>query len=373
MAQQGTAADSSSDAGGFPAAPDRVEPRWLTDVLDRAGVADGATVVEVEVIGDIGTGQAARSSRLGLRWDEPDGRPATLVGKFPSADEGSRNLLQATGGYWKEWRFYDRLAATVDMRVPACHTARYDAATTDFVLLLEDVADASAGDQLDGLSADVMAAAVDQAARFHGPWYGRAELADALGDSPTPPLTEAGPPCQMMYQMILPEFVARYAEVIGPEATAFIERAAPEVGRWFDGTDSPRTLVHHDLRADNILVPHRAGEPPVTVDFQALAAGFGPTDIAYLVGGSLADPVERAAIERDLLDAYRSRLSSYGVDLSADQLWRDYRHGALWGVIMTVLTSFGVEHTDRGDRMFAAMASRHARHAIELESLDTLA
>ena len=67
------------------------------------------------------------------------------------------------------------------------------------------------------------------------------------------------------------------------------------------------------------------------------------------------------------------RLATYGVELAEGLVWRDYRHGALWGVIMTVLTSFGVEHTERGDRMFAAMAARHARHAIELDALDVLA
>jgi thiamine kinase-like enzyme len=132
--------------------------------------------------------------------------------------------------------------------------------------------------------------------------------------------------------------------------------------------------VHQDLRADNLLYSVEAGESSVVVvDFQALTAGVGATDLAYLIGGSVADPAERSAIERGLLEVYRSRLSSYGVDSTVDGLWNDYRHGSLWGVIMTVLSSIGSARTERGEVMFAAMANRHAQHALELEALDVLA
>ncbi len=68
-----------------------------------------------------------------------------------------------------------------------------------------------------------------------------------------------------------------------------------------------------------------------------------------------------------------TRLAAAGVAVAADELWRDYRHGSLWGLLMSVIASMGVERTDRGERMFLAMTQRHARQAIDLDALALLA
>ncbi len=369
--------------------PEAVDADWMTAALGESGMAGTATVESLELVGDIGTGQAARSVRFNLVWDDPEVRPDSVVGKFPSSDPGARVTLESTGGYWKEWLFYDQIAQTVDMRVPACYSAKFDPDTSDFVLVMEDIRNSSPGDQLDGLSEDQLALAVEQAAMLHGPRMGDEGLEALLGSGPgASTLAEAGPFCQEMYEAVLPDFVERFADSVEAEAMDLIHRSAPHVARWFRGTGSPITLVHQDLRADNLLysavgrtsigAASNAGatsndDPAVVVvDFQALTAGVGATDLAYLIGGSVADADERAAIERGLLDVYRSRLGGYGVKPSADELWNDYRHGSLWGVIMTVLSSIGSARTDRGEVMFAAMANRHARHALELEALDVL-
>ena len=81
----------------------------------------------------------------------------------------------------------------------------------------------------------------------------------------------------------------------------------------------------------------------------------------------------RAASERDLVESYRSHMASAGVDQTADALWRDYRHGSLWGVLMSVMAAMGAERTERGDEMFVAMVTRHARQALDPDALEILA
>ena len=49
---------------------------------------------------------------------------------------------------------------------------------------------------------------------------------------------------------------------------------------------------------------------------------------------------------------------------------RDYRWGALHGVLIAVLATVMAEHTERGDDMLSLMAIRHAKHAIDLNVLD---
>ena len=50
---------------------------------------------EVAFEGFVGTGQMSRNARLRLTWDaDPDGRPTSFVGKFPSDDEAAPNVNQ---------------------------------------------------------------------------------------------------------------------------------------------------------------------------------------------------------------------------------------------------------------------------------------
>jgi hypothetical protein len=82
--------------------------------------------------------------------------------------------------------------------------------------------------------------------------------------------------------------------------------------------------------------------------------------------------VQRAHVERDLLDDYRRRLSIAGVDYDADRLWHDYRLGSLWGVVMTVIATILAAQTERGDEMLTVMAQRHGRHALDLDARGAL-
>ena len=53
-------------------------------------------------------------------------------------------------------------------------------------------------------------------------------------------------------------------------------------------------------------------------------------------------------------------------------MWEDYRRYAFGGLIMAVVASTLVRRTDRGDEMFITMADRHARQALDLDSLELL-
>jgi hypothetical protein len=91
-------------------------------------------------------------------------------------------------------------------------------------------------------------------------------------------------------------------------------------------------------------------------------------DIAYLIGGSFDAP-SRVAVERALVDEYLGGLHAAGVAYDADTCWRDYRHGALWGVVMSVIATILAAETERGNDLLTLMAARHGRHALDLESM----
>jgi hypothetical protein len=358
------------------AGPAGIDAPWLTEVLQRAGVAKGATVTDVDFLGWIGTGQTGRNGRFALEWDRPEDRPPTVVGKFPSDDDTARATGFLTGSYLREFLFYDGIAATVGIRVPQCHHCSFDAARQDFVILMEDAVGAVQGDQLDGLSRDQVALGIEQAVALHAPRSGEEGL-DALlvapGD-PVPSADESAQLMQMFYGMTMVGFLDRLGGRLDPDVVEVVEALAPQVGRWMHGTGGPTTLVHLDFRADNLLFGAGPDATPLTVvDWQTLGVGSGATDVAYLVSGSFPDRTERAATERSFVDDYRARMGAAGVDLDAEQLWHEYRLGSLWGLVITVLASMAAEHTARGDDMFCAMAQRHGWQAIDLEAISLLA
>ncbi len=122
--------------------PEQVTAPWLTHVLRRAGVLDGAVVVDF-VCEMVGTGQMADSFRLSPRYDgDAPAAPTSVVGKFTAADETSRATGVAMRTSEVEVRFYQEVASTVGVRTPRCYHADVDPATAEFVLILEDLAPA---------------------------------------------------------------------------------------------------------------------------------------------------------------------------------------------------------------------------------------
>jgi hypothetical protein len=355
------------DVRGEPA---DIDGAWMTEALEDAGVARGAKVTDVTVEAFIGTGQTGRNARLLLTWDDPTGRPLTLVGKFPSADVNARAAAFANSTYRNEWAFYTQIAHTLAIRTPVCHVARFDESAPDFVLLMEDLAESNQGDQFLGLTLDQAALAVEQAVGLHAPRWADPTLAEfvAQRSNGVDPAMMLG----MVYQMTVEPFLDRLGGGLDDDVVTLIRQLAPRTTQWAGGLGTPRTFVHLDYRPDNFMFGAIADAPPlVVVDWQTAGNGFAMWDLAYMIGGSF-EPSTRAAVERDLLSEYLARMAAAGVSYDTDTCWRDYRHGALWGVELSVIATILAAETERGNDMLSLMAARAARHALDLDSMALL-
>jgi len=346
--------------------PAKVTPAWLGQVLRHAGL-----LREGEVLGfaaeNVGTGQVGQNVRFRLELSEGVSGPASVVVKFPSPDPVSRATGVTQGNYRKEVRFYQDLVHTVGIQTPRCLFADFDPATSDFVLVMEDLAPARQGDQIAGCSVDEAALALAELAKLHAPRWGDPKLAgiDWIGRR-TP---EAGTLLQMVYQGVWPGFVKRYAERLAPEALALAERLGQGVGAWLMAAQGPTTVTHGDYRLDNMLFgTPQGGYPLAVVDWQSPAEGFALSDTSYFLGAGL--PVEvRRRHEEALLREYHAALRAGGVEgYGWDACWQDYRRFSLSGVVMAVVASMIVGQSARGDDMFMAMATRHCQHALDLDA-----
>jgi len=134
----------------------------------------------------------------------------------------------------------------------------------------------------------------------------------------------------------------------------------------------PLTLGHGDYRLDNLLFASPAGGPAVAaVDWQTPNQGPAAYDVSYFIGAAVMPDVRRA-VEKDIVTDYLAALGRYGVAYSASEFWRDYVHATFSGLIMAVVASQVVTPTERGEAMFAAMATRAAQHALDLDAIDAI-
>lgn len=341
---------------------DDITSGWLCEVL-------GGNVgpISKEPIGD---GHIGVNVRVSMADADPH-LPKSVVLKLPATDELSLTTAAMLRHYERETRFYTELASTVDIRVPACFHGEWDAATNDFVLVLEDMAPARQGDQLAGCSLDEARLAVRELAKLHGPRWDDPTLyaVDWLDRDKG---EESAQGLAAMWQMFFPGFAATYRKHLAAEEFELAERFGDVIARWRGGRSGPKTITHGDYRLDNMLFGTPAGGPPVTVvDWQTPAHGDPIADLSYFIGAGLL-PKDRRVHEGELVDAYLDALAAYGVHPDRTWVWEQYRRDAFAGLTVAAMASQIVTLNDRSEAMFGAMAQRHLRQALELDSLSVV-
>lgn len=352
-------------------APQEIDAAWLTRLLQGAGI--DAEVARFDAR-PIGSGQIGDSVRFSLRFSRgADVAPATIVGKFPSADPDSFNTGVMLGNYVREVEFYRRLAPTARVSTPEVYGTALDDSSGRFVLMMEDLAPAEQGDQLQGVGLDQARLVVDEAAKLHGSHWGDPAIEDLAWVSGT----RASPPSSATPEMVQALW-AGFRERYGPRLSADCVEVGEQLTRNFQGfgalRDGPKCLTHNDYRPDNMMFATPAGGKPVTVlDWQSVSFGTGAVDVAYFLAGALT-PEQRRAAEPELLARYLDGLKAQGVDgYGMDDLKRDYAGGGFLLFLTAFFAAMIVKRTDRGDDMFMQMLSSGARHVLDHDALSTLA
>ncbi len=338
--------------------PDMITSDWLSGIL-------GA---DVAIVGDqrIGDGLVGMNIRYSLQVPADSDLPTSLIAKLPSPDPTSRATGIALRNYEREVKFYEHIAKTVDIRVPQCFHGEWHEQDGDFVLLLEDLSPCEQGNQITGCSPDLARRSVVELARLHGPRWGdetlrEHEFLQRRSDGDADGL-------QMIWTMMLPGFLATYTKYLDTEGVELVERFGERIPAWVGGRDLPDTVTHGDYRLDNLMfASERGGYPVAVVDWQTPGHGSASGDVSYFMGAGPLPEVRRD-IERSVLADYLAALEHYDVHVDEDEFWRHYCRDAYAGVIMAVVASQVVGSSDRSEAMFAAMATRHVRHALDAGS-----
>ena len=347
-----------------------VTPEWLSSALSGPGE-------EVRVAGlsarRIGTGQVGTTYRLDISYNTDHAGGATgpehLIAKLAAENPDSRQMV--SDGYRSEVAFYQHVAPATDVRVPACQYAAISADALTFTLLLEDLQPATPGVQAEGCTPDQARLAALNVARLHAAhWNDPALNERGIFTAFT---SDQGDFLAEVQADATEKFIERMGGRLGPDEHAVLRDSAAAAATWLTAGTPPFTVVHGDYRLDNLMF-HPDGHEVIAVDWQTMAIGPGPRDIAYLLGTSLEVDARRDN-EHALVAAYFDELAARGVtDYTAERCFRDYRLGQLQGPMITTLGSefATAERTEAINDMFVAMATRSCTAIRDLKSLDLL-
>ena len=346
----------------IPTQPEQMTERWIEKQL-RA--PEGS--LENMAFAPVGTGQMCDSFRLTLQWNGHDG-PASIIAKCPSQDEASRHIAKLVRNYELEVSWYRDLSAETPVNCPHCYHAEIDENGVDFALLLDDRAPASQGDQLSGADLQSCKAAISEMANLHAAHWNSESLQQYEW-------LAYGAANKELVRNMLPAlyggFSERYADRLDQDILQMGTQLVANIDAYLDWKGTAQAIVHGDFRLDNLLFS--ANGNVCVVDWQTVGIGCPLADLAYFIGTSIADPQIRKAREKELFAHYLDRIAGTGVEINAERYWDDYRLYSFSGFIMAIFASMNVERTLRGDEMFAVMAERPARQALELDSLSLLA
>lgn len=343
--------------GGVPRSLEELTPEWLTAALRASGVIErtaAVTTVDAERTG-LGTGYVAQLWRLRLRYAPAAAGPSSLIAKLPSAEVDERSWW---AGYVREQRFYRELSPNVPLRVPRCLGGAIDEPGRLAITLLEDLGDPP---RRVSSALPLAEAVVDALASLHGAFWRREPPAWLAPDEDETALLEA-------YTRRGSRHLARYAEGDPPIPQALIDLAPtlPELVVTAFGRlrEAPQTLVHGDMRPDNLIADSTDERDFVVIDWQGVAWNAGAFDLAYFLGQSL-EPELRRAHEAALLRRYLEGLAAAGViGYGDDELWRDYRLGLVVSLFSPVGWSAEIRAAEER-RDLESPAGDAARAALE--------
>ncbi|MBT4160004.1 MAG: DUF1679 domain-containing protein [Gammaproteobacteria bacterium] len=294
----------------LPLSVEELTTDWIQSAM--APYLNGATLKDftATIIG-VGEGFMGQLARVGLEYDGDKGdAPASLIAKFASTSEATRDQAASQNLYQRELGFYRDIGKEAGVPIADCYYSAYIDETNHFVLLLEDLAPGEASDQVAGTDKETSREVIEQFAKLHAKWWNSEKLeqydwAQWLIQSMT----------QKQSLEMFHKSVKEVHETGKFDAYPEMKRLMPllEPLLKFDPAPPfPFTLTHGDLRSDNIIKPSAEGGRFTVIDWQLSGIGDPVNDIVRWMVQSISIE-DRRETEQELLKLYHDRLLEYGV------------------------------------------------------------
>lgn len=352
----------------IPRSLEDITTEWLNEHVFPEHQDNPARELTKATIGD-DRGFLSQTVRVETSRSRPSSHlPETFVVKIRPDDEVSRKAEAVLNGFEREVRFYADVAGGTDARLSEIYFA--DSDNDGAALVMEDLTHFKGGDQVIGLSHQQVSSVVDAIAPIHAAYWNHPKL-DDFHWAPTADHFNLD-----SFADAWPAFEEEYGLRIGPDARSIGRYLACHIDSLEAKVASrPRSIVHGDLRADNILfgMDEHVGQVMI-LDWQLVMRNLAALDIARLYGGS--EPIlERSSRHRDVVALWHDALARSGVEnYSEDDAWNDFRLAALHCISIPVKVHalFSKTPFKRGAQLRDAMAQRFFACAVEVDAIEAL-
>ncbi|AEG47861.1 aminoglycoside phosphotransferase [Sphingobium chlorophenolicum L-1] len=346
-----------------------LSPARLTKMV-RAHVPGDYEIIHFDAEG-VGNGLLGDSIRLSLSYNRDcSDLPKSLIAKFSPTDAVVREAGARLGVYRTEIGFYSELASSVAVSRPEAFYAEIDEAGEMFGLIMEDLGPARGGDQLSGCSVEDARLVMKQAAALHGPLWN-----NPSSERPWMQMQRvASQQLLVNFGVFVDAFINRLGSGLNDDQIKMIYKYQNSALDFYNYQTRHRTLIHMDLRLDNILFDARDGAIPCAIlDWQTASFGSAARDLGFFLCTSLPLHIRRAC-ERDILAEYLEHLRAHGVnDYTFEQLWSDYQLSSYQALFTAIAASYSAKRTERADLMFTKMAKEGAALLDDLDATSALA
>jgi len=351
-----------------PLHPQEITAEWITFALRAGGVINQAIVrnVKKEILGG-GKGFLSSVVRVSLDYDRVDkDAPKSVVVKIEPESDTFRKFGDELNAFQREIRFYKEVASNVPIRLPILYFSVDEAPA--YSMVMEDLSSYTPGDQVIGMHRDQVMATVEILAKLQARYWDNIAL-ERLRWMPT---TNA---IGIDYQEKWGSFVEHFG--------AYVEKKGLEVGERLGNSISwlekeiegrPKTIVHTDLREDNLLFGNpNSDEAILILDWQLAIRSIGVFDVARIIGGSEL-PSERSGHQFEVLRRWYDALIREGVrDYSWEDAVRDFRLGALELLCFPVHFHVGLIGSEgRSMELAQAICGRVFSSAVEIDAASVL-
>jgi thiamine kinase-like enzyme len=314
--------------------PEAISPKTLTLALRRSGVLGEGRVSAVEELSARPT-ILSRIVRLRLAYEgEAAGAPQTLIVKsgLPGRAATEWNIGP------REVEFYAKVAAATPSGMLArCFEAAWDAETSHWRLILEDLGETHKIVTTWPLppTFSECATILRAWARFHAHWWEDPRLGTSIGGWGDAKAVD-------QFLRLLEGKIAEFEERLGdrlPQARRDLYRLLlDQAPRLLKRADTRRavTIVHGDAHVWNCFLPRDGASDVRLFDWDTWRLGVAAEDLAYMMAVHWY-PDRRRLMERPLLDVYHAALEAHGVrSYDRRALDDDYRLSALWHIVTPV-------------------------------------
>jgi len=284
------------------------------------------------------------------------GDPRKYILKVGSDHPVAQKFSRHIRSFQREVLSYQLLQPFGGKHVPSCTVSASAHDGSDGLLLLQEIFPCRTGDQIQGLSFKELSSVAKSIGAVHARFWNSNQLRK-IKALPLHHYNRAHETRKHTQS-----FLRHCRSLLTKKDFKRIQNFPPTIAQALQRAKRrPITLVHGDLRADNLLLVR---SKVFIVDWQIAARGLGAFDLARVIGGSSARPITLRD-QHKLVGFWHQTLRQEGVrGYNLSDAWWDYRIGV--ALTLSIPITNGptlVQLSTRGRRIARLMIRRFFRNA----------